>query len=89
MSIRGAEPTKMRRVAQDCDPTAYMYTLSGAKDAGIGCSRGVKGSSYPELELYAQVLPRLAKNPDGWIFRKRSDVWIFDLEVVRGTTSVE
>ena len=32
----GAEPTKMRRVAQDCDPTAYMYTPSGCKDARIG-----------------------------------------------------
>ena len=29
----GAEPAKMRRVAQDCDPTAYMYTPSGRKDA--------------------------------------------------------
>ena len=26
----------MRRVAQDCDPTAYMYTPSGRKDARIG-----------------------------------------------------
>ena len=26
----------MRRVAQDCDPTAYMYTPSGRKDALIG-----------------------------------------------------
>ena len=32
----GAEPAKMRRVAQDCDPTAYMYTPSGRKDAQIG-----------------------------------------------------
>jgi len=32
----GAEPAKMRRVAQDCDPTAYMYTPSGRKDARIG-----------------------------------------------------
>ena len=32
----GAEPAKMRRVAQDCDPTAYMYTPSGRKDALIG-----------------------------------------------------
>ena len=31
-----AEPTKMRRVAQDCDPKAYMYTPSGCKDALIG-----------------------------------------------------
>ncbi|MBQ3748851.1 MAG: hypothetical protein II863_15710, partial [Kiritimatiellae bacterium] len=32
----GAEPAKMRRVAQDCDPKAYMYTPSGRKDARIG-----------------------------------------------------
>ena len=32
----GAEPAKMRRVAQDCDPTAYMYTPRGRKDARIG-----------------------------------------------------
>ena len=31
-----AEPAKMRRVAQDCDPKAYMYTSSGRKDARIG-----------------------------------------------------
>ena len=31
----GAEPSKTRRVAQDCDPTAYMYTPSGRKDALI------------------------------------------------------
>ena len=36
MSIRGAEPAKMRRVAQDCGPTTYMYTPSGRKDARIG-----------------------------------------------------
>jgi hypothetical protein len=33
---RRAEPSKTRRVAQDCDPTAYMYTPSGRKDALIG-----------------------------------------------------
>ena len=32
----GAEPAKMRRVAQDCDPKAYMYMSSGRKDARIG-----------------------------------------------------
>ena len=32
MSIRGAEPLKTRRVAQDCDPKPYMYTASGSKD---------------------------------------------------------
>ena len=32
----GAEPTKMRRVAQDCDPKTYMYMSSGRKDARIG-----------------------------------------------------
>ena len=32
----GAEPSKTSRVAQDCDPTAYMYTPSGRKDALIG-----------------------------------------------------
>ena len=26
-----AEPTKMRRVAQDCDPKTYMYMSSGRK----------------------------------------------------------
>ena len=26
----------MRRVEQDCDPTAYMYTPRGRKDARIG-----------------------------------------------------
>ena len=31
-----AEPTKMRRVAQDCDPKTYMYMSSGRKDARIG-----------------------------------------------------
>ena len=31
-----AEPLKTRRVAQDCDPKAYMYTPSGRKDALIG-----------------------------------------------------
>ena len=31
-----AEPSKTRRVAQDCDPKAYMYTPSGRKDALIG-----------------------------------------------------
>ena len=30
-----AEPLKTRRVAQDCDPKAYMYTPSGRKDARI------------------------------------------------------
>ena len=29
----GAEPAKMRRVAQDCDPTAYMYTPSISPEA--------------------------------------------------------
>ena len=29
----------MRRLRQDSLPTAYMYTPSGAKDAGIGRSR--------------------------------------------------
>ena len=32
----GAEPSKTRRVAQDCGPKAYMYTPSGRKDAVIG-----------------------------------------------------
>ena len=32
----GAEPSKTRRVAQDCDPKTYMYTSSGRKDALIG-----------------------------------------------------
>ena len=32
----GAEPAKMRRVAQDCDPKTYMYMASGRKDARIG-----------------------------------------------------
>ena len=31
-----AEPSKTRRVAQDCDPKAYMYMSSGRKDALIG-----------------------------------------------------
>ena len=31
-----AEPTKTRRVAQDCDPKTYMYMSSGRKDALIG-----------------------------------------------------
>ena len=31
-----AKPSKTRRVAQDCDPMAYMYTPSGCKDALIG-----------------------------------------------------
>ena len=31
-----AEPTKTRRVAQDCDPKTYMYMASGRKDALIG-----------------------------------------------------
>ena len=33
---RRAEPTKTRRVAQDCDPKTYMYMSSGRKDALIG-----------------------------------------------------
>ena len=32
----GAEPSKPNRVAQDCDPKAYMYTPSGCMDARIG-----------------------------------------------------
>ena len=32
----GAEPAKMRRVAQDCDPKTYMYMSSGRMDARIG-----------------------------------------------------
>ena len=32
----GAEPAKMRRVAQDCDPKTYMYMSNGRKDARIG-----------------------------------------------------
>ena len=32
----GAEPSKTSRVAQDCDPKAYMYMSSGRKDALIG-----------------------------------------------------
>ena len=32
----GAEPSKTSRVAQDCDPKAYMYMSSGRKDARIG-----------------------------------------------------
>ena len=35
-AVSRAEPTKMRRVAQDCDPKAYMYMSSGRKDARIG-----------------------------------------------------
>ena len=31
-----AEPSRVRRLRQDSPPTAYMYTPSGAKDAGIG-----------------------------------------------------
>ena len=31
-----AEPTKTRRVAQDCDPKTYMYMSSGRRDALIG-----------------------------------------------------
>ena len=31
-----AEPTKTRRVAQDCDPKTYMYMSSGRKDALLG-----------------------------------------------------
>ena len=31
-----AEPSKTRRVAQDCDPKTYMYMSSGRKDALIG-----------------------------------------------------
>ena len=34
-----AEPSRARRLRQDSPPTAYMYTPSGAKDAGIGRSR--------------------------------------------------
>ena len=30
---RGAKPSKMRRVAQDCDPMAYMYTPSISPEA--------------------------------------------------------
>ena len=33
MSIRGAEPTKTRRVAQDCDPKTYMYMSSISPEA--------------------------------------------------------
>ena len=36
---RRAEPSRVRRLRQDSPPTAYMYTPSGAKDAGIGRSR--------------------------------------------------
>ena len=32
-AVSRAEPTKIRRVAQDCDPKAYMYMSSGRKDA--------------------------------------------------------
>ena len=32
----GAEPSKTRRVAQDCDPKTYVYMSSGRKDALIG-----------------------------------------------------
>ena len=35
-AVSRAEPTKIRRVAQDCDPKAYMYMSSGRKDARIG-----------------------------------------------------
>ena len=34
-----AEPSRARRLRQDSPPKAYMYTPSGAKDAGIGRSR--------------------------------------------------
>ena len=34
-----AEPSRVRRLRQDSPPTAYMYTPSGVKDAGIGRSR--------------------------------------------------
>ena len=34
-----AEPSRVRRLRQDSPPTAYIYTPSGAKDAGIGRSR--------------------------------------------------
>ena len=34
-----AEPSRVRRLRQDSPPKAYMYTPSGAKDAGIGRSR--------------------------------------------------
>ena len=35
-AVSRAEPTKIRRVAQDCDPKTYMYMSSGRKDARIG-----------------------------------------------------
>ena len=35
-AVSRADPTKIRRVAQDCDPKAYMYMSSGRKDALIG-----------------------------------------------------
>ena len=58
MSIRGAEPSKTRRVAQDCDPKAYMYMSSIspeavgriAKRALAGCRKGAligRFSWYP------------------------------------------
>ena len=34
-----ADRSRVRQVVQDSPPTAYMYTPSGAKDAGIGRSR--------------------------------------------------
>ena len=34
-----AEPSRVRRLRQDSPPKPYMYTASGAKDAGIGRSR--------------------------------------------------
>ena len=39
-AVSGAEPARARRVAQDCDPTAYMHTPSGRKDARIGRPHG-------------------------------------------------
>ena len=59
----GAEPAKMRRVAQDCDPTAYMYTTSGRMDARIGhFSRASTVAAKPAVTLTRQAGKAVAKS---------------------------
>ena len=44
----GAEPAKMRRVAQDCDPKTYMYMSSGRKDGEA--ARSERRARLPETK---------------------------------------
>ena len=59
---RGAKPSKTRRVAQDCDPMAYMYTPSISPEAvGRIAKRALAGCCKDALIGRFEAVGRIAK----------------------------